>query len=169
MLFRSANVGVATKALYPDDPANVHHSYLNDRVKFRNLHAGPKEHHVFHLHAHQWQYDWNEKSSSYLDSQNIGPGGGFTYEIAHGGSGNRNKTVGDSIFHCHFYPHFAQGMWELWRNHDVFESGTPLAVSQAEDLSIGFHTTAFALQDGTPARHPKAGLEGISEIGRAHV
>jgi hypothetical protein len=111
---------------YPDDPANVHHSYLNDRVKFRNLHAGPKEHHIFHLHAHQWQYDWNEKTSSYLDSQNIGPGGGFTYEIAHGGSGNRNKTAGDSIFHCHFYPHFAQGMWELWRVHDTFELGTEL-------------------------------------------
>ena len=38
-------------------------------------------------------------------------------------SGNRNKTVGDAIFHCHFYPHFAQGMWGLWRVHDVLESG----------------------------------------------
>ena len=35
-------------------------------------------------------------------------------------------TVGDSIFHCHFYPHFAQGMWALWRVHDVFELGTQL-------------------------------------------
>ncbi len=26
----------------------------------------------------------------------------------------------------HFYPHFAQGMWELWRSHDVFEAGTQL-------------------------------------------
>jgi hypothetical protein len=34
--------------------------------------------------------------------------------------------VGDSIFHCHFYPHFAEGMWELWRSHDVFEAGTQL-------------------------------------------
>ena len=40
------------------------------------------------------------------------------------GSGNKNKTVGDAIFHCHFYPHFAQGMWSLWRVHDVFEGGT---------------------------------------------
>src|SRR5690606_32984082 len=39
---------------------------------------------------------------------------------------NRNKTVGDAIFHCHFYPHFAMGMWELWRNHDTFERGTVL-------------------------------------------
>src|SRR5262249_33064221 len=42
------------------------------------------------------------------------------------GSGNKNKTVGDAIFHCHFYPHFAQGMWSLWRVHDVFEGGTAL-------------------------------------------
>jgi hypothetical protein len=121
-----ANNIVATKAFYPDDPSNVHHSYINDHVKFRNLHAGPKEHHIFHLHAHQWVRTPDSDNSTYLDSQAIGPGAGFTYEITHNGSGNRNKTVGDSIFHCHFYPHFAQGMWELWRSHDVFESGTQL-------------------------------------------
>lgn len=111
---------------YPDDPSNVYHSYLNDRLVFRNLHAGPKEHHVFHLHAHQWLQTQYNPRSSYLDSQTIGPGGTYTYEIAYGGSGNRNRTVGDSIFHCHFYPHFAQGMWGLWRVHDVFEGGTVL-------------------------------------------
>lgn len=116
----------ATKAFYPDDPANVHHSYLGDHVKFRNIHAGPKEHHIFHLHAHQWLHTPDSDNSTYLDSQHIGPGSGFTYEIANNGSGNRNKTPGDSIFHCHFYPHFAQGMWGLWRTHDVFEPGTVL-------------------------------------------
>lgn len=112
-------------ALYPDDPSNVHHSYLNDPVRFRNLHAGPKETHVFHLHAHQWVMDVSQPGSSYLDSQTISPGAGFSYEIAFGGSGNRNLSPGDAIFHCHLYPHFAQGMWELWRVHDVFEDGTP--------------------------------------------
>ncbi|MDI1294080.1 MAG: hypothetical protein PSV18_15250 [Methylobacter sp.] len=121
------NPQFATKAYFPDDPSNVHHSYLNDRVKFRNLHAGPKEHHIFHLHAHQWLHSPDSDNSAYLDSQSIGPGGGYTYEIAHHGSGNRNRTVGDSIFHCHFYTHFAQGMWELWRVHDVLETGTVLA------------------------------------------
>ena len=116
----------ATKVLYPDDPSNVHHSYLNDRVKFRNLHAGPKEHHIFHLHTHQWTFTPNTDKSTYLDSQMVGPGSGYTYEIAFGGSGNRNKVVGDAIFHCHFYPHFAQGMWEFWRTHDTFERGTAL-------------------------------------------
>ena len=114
----------ATKVLFPDDPSNVHHSYLNDHVNMRVVHAGPKEHHIHHLHAHQWLNTPDSDNSSYLDSQAMGPGYSFTTEIAHGGSGNRNKTPGDSIFHCHFYPHFAQGMWELWRTHDVFEEGT---------------------------------------------
>ncbi|MBX3616533.1 hypothetical protein [Nitrosomonas sp.] len=110
-------------AMYPDDPSNVHHSYLGDPVKFRNIHAGPKETHVFHLHAHQWVQDASDPNSTYLDSQTISPGATFSYEIEFGGSGNRNYTPGDSIFHCHLYPHFAQGMWELWRVHDVFEDG----------------------------------------------
>ncbi|HET9554994.1 MAG TPA: hypothetical protein VFP50_18655 [Anaeromyxobacteraceae bacterium] len=135
----------ATKAFYPDDPSNVHHSYINDFVKFRNLHTG-KEHHIFHLHNHQWLFSPNDDNSNYLDAQGIGPGSGYTYEINFGGSGNRNKSAGDAIFHCHFYPHFAQGMWELWRHHDVFEPGTKLAVSGA-----GYHATPWALQDGQPA------------------
>jgi len=116
----------ATKAFFPDDPSNVYHSYMNDHVKFRILHAGGGPSHVHHLHAHQWLRSPNSDSSSYLDSQLIVPGSAFTLEITYNGSGNRNKTVGDSIFHCHFYPHFAQGMWALWRVHDVFEEGTTL-------------------------------------------
>ncbi|MEQ1559931.1 MAG: hypothetical protein ABL933_13465, partial [Methyloglobulus sp.] len=117
--------GEAVKALYPDDPSNVHHSYLGDPVRFRNIHAGPKETHVFHLHAHQWLQDKNDPNANYLDSQTISPGSSYTYDIQYGGGGNRNLTVGDAIFHCHLYPHFAAGMWELWRNHDVFEDGKP--------------------------------------------
>ncbi|HEX8722262.1 MAG TPA: hypothetical protein VF736_16730, partial [Pyrinomonadaceae bacterium] len=116
----------ATRAFYPQDPSNVYHSYLNDHTKMRVLHAGPKEHHIHHLHTHQWLKSADGDQSSYNDSQAIGPGSSFNLEIAYGGGGNRNLTVGDAIFHCHFYPHFAQGMWALWRVHDVFEEGTPL-------------------------------------------
>ncbi|HKI00570.1 MAG TPA: copper oxidase [Thermoanaerobaculia bacterium] len=116
----------ATKAFFPDDPSNVYHGYLNDHTRHRVLHAGSKEHHIHHLHAHQWQFTADGDKSNYLDSQAIGPAASFTAEIAHGGGGNRNLTPGDSIFHCHFYPHFAQGMWGLWRVHDVFERGTLL-------------------------------------------
>ncbi|HEV2802771.1 MAG TPA: hypothetical protein VGW12_20030 [Pyrinomonadaceae bacterium] len=116
----------ATKAFYPNDPSNVYHSYLGDHVKQRIVHAGPKEHHIHHLHAHQWLKSADGEGSSYNDSQALGPGSGHNLEITHSGSGNRNLTPGDSIFHCHFYPHFAQGMWGLWRVHDVFEEGTRL-------------------------------------------
>lgn len=140
-----ANGDPALLESFPDDPSNVHHSYLNDRIVFRNFHAGPKETHVFHLHAHQWYTGNDENRGAYLDSQTIGPQQGMSYNIYQGGmnvyrpktpyaekggfwetlgSGNRNRTPGDAIFHCHLYPHFAQGMWELWRTHDVLEDGS---------------------------------------------
>ena len=87
--------------------------------------------HVHHLHAHQWLHSPNSPAGDYLDSQLILPGSAYTLEIAYNGSGNRNQTVGDSIFHCHFYPHFAKGMWSLWRVHDVFEAGTELDAAAA--------------------------------------
>jgi hypothetical protein len=114
----------ATAALFPDDPSNVYHSYINDHVKFRILHGGRDVSHIHHQHAHQWLQSPNSDEGSYLDSQMISPGASYTLEMVYNGSGNRNKVVGDSIFHCHFYPHFAAGMWALWRTHDVFEAGT---------------------------------------------
>ena len=147
----------ANEVLYPDDTANVWHSYMHDNVKFRNLHAGPKEHHMFHLHNHQWLMNPNDDNSNYLDVQGMGPGSSYTYEINFGGSGNRNITAGDAIFHCHFYPHFAQGMWGMWRIHDVVETGTVLEVSDGQD---GFHTAPFALQSAKPAAGARAYPDG---------
>ncbi|NCF82865.1 MAG: hypothetical protein GWP74_14765, partial [Proteobacteria bacterium] len=129
-------------------------------------HAGPKEQHIFHLHNHQWLFNPNDDNSNYIDAQGIGPGSGYTYEINFGGSGNRNLSAGDAIFHCHFYPHFAQGMWEMWRIHDVMETGTELAVS-TDDMYHGddsdgdnIHDTAFALQSGRPALGARALPDG---------
>jgi len=122
-IVRNPISGIVERAAFDDDPSNVYHSYMNDAVRFRNLHIG-SETHVFHLHAHQWLFEPRNPNSTYLDSQSIAPGNSYTYEINYNGSGNRNKTVGDSIFHCHLYPHFAEGMWSLWRIHDVFEDGT---------------------------------------------
>src|SRR6185295_18944307 len=114
----------ATMAFFPDDPSNVYHSYINDHVKFSILHGGRDVSHVHHQHAHQWLQSPNSDEGSYLDSQMISPGASYTLEMTYNGSGNRNKVVGDSIFHCHFYPHFAAGMWAMWRTHDTFEEGT---------------------------------------------
>jgi hypothetical protein len=143
----------ANTTYYPHDPANVHHSYLGDFVKFRNVHVG-KEQHIFHLHNHQWLFNPNDDNSNYIDAQAIGPGSGYTYEIAFGGSGNRNRSAGDAVFHCHYYPHFAQGMWYLWRIHDTFEAGTRLAVSQSRRRS------PYDLRSGLPAKGARALPDG---------
>lgn len=116
----------ATIVYYPDDPSNVYHSYTREHVKFRINNVSIGQPHVHHQHAHQWLQSPNSDNSAYLDSQMIVPGSTYTLEMVYSGSGNRNQTVGDSIFHCHFYPHFAAGMWSLWRVHDVFEAGTLL-------------------------------------------
>src|SRR5215471_176323 len=140
----------ATKALYPDDPSNVYHSYLGDHVQFRILHAGTNITHVHHQHAHQWLHSPNSDDSDYRDSQMLSPGGSYTLDMAYFGSGNLNQTVGDSIFHCHFYPHFAQGMWSLWRVHDVFESGTRLDANGAPILDWNRALPDGEIATGTP-------------------
>ncbi|MBI3979136.1 MAG: chitobiase/beta-hexosaminidase C-terminal domain-containing protein [Chloroflexi bacterium] len=128
--------------------ANVTHAYTFDAIKIRFAHAGPKETHVFHLHAHQWLSDPFDVGSSgntpgqpgappsdpanvnarrpqatTIDSQTMGPGEAFTADLLFG-AGSKPGTVGDSIFHCHLYPHFAEGFWALLRVHDVREDGT---------------------------------------------
>lgn len=152
------SIGIkATMALYPAEPSNINHSYIGDAIKFRNVSLG-YEQHIFHLHGHQWLFNANDDNSDYMDAQGVGPGSGYTYEIANGGSGNRNRVAGDAIYHCHFYPHFAQGMWAMWRTHDVFEEGTRLEVSaQGED---GFHSEPFALRSGKPAADARALPDG---------
>src|SRR5688500_16485301 len=84
----------------------------------------------------------NSDQGAYLDSQMISPGASYTLEMTYNGSGNRNKVVGDSIFHCHFYPHFAAGMWAMWRTHDTFEEGTTV---DANGIPV---TGTRALPDG---------------------
>ncbi|MFL6168216.1 MAG: SdrD B-like domain-containing protein [Ornithinibacter sp.] len=114
--------------------SNVLHTYAGDATKIRFGLAGVKETHVFHLHAHQWLADPRgdamtgegpdaKPESTTIDSQSFGPGEAFSAELLYG-AGSRNGTFGDSIFHCHLYPHFAEGFWSLMRVHDVLLDGT---------------------------------------------
>ena len=159
----------ANFALFPDDPSNVHHSYTGDSVAFRNLHSGAGEQHIYHLHNHQWLFNANDDNSNYLDAQALGPGSGYSYWVNFGGSGNRNKTAGDAIFHCHFYPHFAQGMWEMWRVHDVMETGTTMAAQDwtvddnadtIPDRRASFVDNGLGIGNGTPAAGARALPDG---------
>lgn len=119
--------------------ANVQHAYRGDPTKIRFGHAGPKETHVFHLHAHQWLAEPKETgaagpmpshptqqaqpTSTTIDSQTMGPGDMFTAELLFG-AGGRPGTIGDALFHCHLYPHFFDGFWAVLRVHDVREDGS---------------------------------------------
>ncbi|MEJ5867095.1 SdrD B-like domain-containing protein [Pseudokineococcus sp. 5B2Z-1] len=113
--------------------SNVTHAYTGDPTKLRFGLAGVKETHVFHLHAHQWLADprsdartgdvaGERPESATIDSQSFGPGEAYTADLL-GGAGSVNGTFGDSIFHCHLYPHFAEGFWALLRVHDVLLDG----------------------------------------------
>jgi hypothetical protein len=148
----------ATRAFYPDDPSNVYHSYISDHTKFRILHAGVDLHHVHHQHAHQWFHSPDTPNGYYTDSQTFGPGSAFTLEMVYNGSGNVNQTVGDSIFHCHFYPHFAGGMWSLWRVHDVLETGTPMKDGKPVPLQRALPDGEIAAGTPIPALVPLPSL-----------
>ncbi|HEV2722841.1 MAG TPA: hypothetical protein VG323_22645, partial [Thermoanaerobaculia bacterium] len=86
---------------------------------------------------------------------------------------------GDSIFHCHFYPHFAAGMWALWRVHDVFEDGTrlekysagPENISAAVPVKFSRAQPDGELTTGTPipALVPIPGLPMAPLPGYAYV
>ncbi|HEX9984409.1 MAG TPA: hypothetical protein VGF69_14170 [Thermoanaerobaculia bacterium] len=155
----------ATKAFFPDDPSNVYHSYLSDHVKFQILHAGTNITHVHHLHAQQWLHSPKNNDGHYRDSQLISPGAAYTLDHVFNGSGNLNKTIGDSIFHCHFYPHFAQGMWSFWRVHDTFEEGTRMNADQS--VQTGWNR---ALPDGEiAAGTPTPGLVPLPTIPMAPI
>ena len=147
---------IATTALFPADPSTVHHGYLNEHVKLRNIHNGPFEHHIFHLHAHQWVFAPQSDTANYQDMQQVGPGSGYTFDIVNGGAGNRHKTPGDAIYHCHFYPHFAMGMWNLFRNHEVFEEGTVVEGEVAR--------ATWSLRAGLPVVGARALVDGEVKI-----
>ncbi len=115
--------------LFGDPAIPVQRSYRGDPTRIRLLHAGVKETHVYHLHVHQWRAvaqdtappsTWRAdepRGSQLLDSITIGPQTATTIDPLYG-AGSRQRTMGDSIWHCHLYPHFHHGMWGLWRSFD---------------------------------------------------
>ena len=106
------------------DPATpVLRAYVGDPAKIRLIHGGVKETHVFHLHNHQWRLEPNDPKSTIIDSISFSPQQCMTIEPLFG-AGSLNHCIGDVIWHCHLYPHFAEGMWGLWRILDRLEDGT---------------------------------------------
>ncbi|MCK7502309.1 MAG: hypothetical protein MZW92_79900 [Comamonadaceae bacterium] len=144
------------------DPANIHHSYTGDFVKFRNTHNG-NEQHVFHLHNHQWLFNPNDDNSNYLDAQGIGPGIGLHLRDRQRRLGQPQQdapaTRSSTATSTRTSP---RACGTMWRNHDVFETGTASGV--ADDVAGKPdvpHARRFALQRAArrppaPARCPTA-------------
>jgi len=108
------------------DPATpVLQGYKGDPAKIRIVMAGSKETHIFHLHEHRWRNEPKDPKSTRIDSQSWSPGQSFSLDLE-GGVGSQTGSAGDSIFHCHLYPHFVAGFWGLLRSHDVLEDGSRL-------------------------------------------
>ena len=109
--------------VYGDPAPPLPKAYVGDPAKFRLIHGGIKETHVFHLHNHQWRLEPDDPNSTIIDSISISPQECYTLDILYG-AGSLNRTIGDVIFHCHLYPHFMEGMWTLWRIFDRLQDGS---------------------------------------------
>ena len=97
--------------------------YKGDPVRYHVVHPGAKETHPFHQHTHRWFADPGNTKSPLNDVQAFGPGESRQFRLE-GGAGGLQGTIGDSIFHCHLYPHFAAGFWGYLRIFDRLRDGT---------------------------------------------
>ncbi|HEX8629383.1 MAG TPA: multicopper oxidase domain-containing protein, partial [Catenuloplanes sp.] len=131
-------------------------AYVGDAVQFHVVHPGAKETHPWHQHTQRWFKDPNNPDSPRNDVQSIGPGEGYRMELE-GGAGGIQRTAGDSIFHCHLYPHFAQGMWGHLRIFDRlrdgsqrYADGTPIQPLRELSGRTGQTAAPTATQPGFP-------------------
>lgn len=113
------------------DPAvAMPRAYWGDPIVIYAANADSHDTHTFHQHAHRWFLDPNQadisklpipendiQKSTRLDVQGVGAM--EVYKLVYEqGAGSVTGTAGDSIFHCHFYPHFAGGIWSAVRVFD---------------------------------------------------
>ncbi|MDY4575007.1 MAG: hypothetical protein SPD90_08105 [Intestinibacter sp.] len=116
---------------YGDPATFIPRAYVGDPSRFRLIHGGVKETHVFHLHTHQWKLEPDDPDSTIIDSISIAPQETYDIDILHG-AGSLAGSIGDHIWHCHLYPHFHEGMWSLWRVFDRLETGKDTVVENGE-------------------------------------
>ena len=126
--------------LFGEPVTPVLRAYAGDPCRVRLVHPGVKETHVWHLHVHQWRAIPQDvappsvhgclpdgtpvpKGSQLLDAISIGPQTAVTIDPLYG-SGSRQRSFGDIIWHCHLYPHFHHGMWGMWRSFDRLVDGS---------------------------------------------
>lgn len=133
-------------------------AYVGDPLRFRLIHPGEKEHHSFHQHQHRWFHEPEDPDSTRLDVQLTGPGQTFQLRYEKG-AGAAPGAPGDAIFHCHLYPHFAQGFWGSLRTFDklrnaefnqTYPDGTPIETLQELPDRQGLTVAPTQTQPGFP-------------------
>ncbi|MBP3952264.1 multicopper oxidase domain-containing protein [Bacillus suaedae] len=109
--------------VYGDPATPILKGYVGDPARIRLVHAGMKETHVFHYHVHQWFSDHQNIESNIIDSQSVSPQTHYTIEPLYG-LGSLQGSFGDTIIHCHLYPHFMVGMWGMNRIFNTLQDGS---------------------------------------------
>jgi FtsP/CotA-like multicopper oxidase with cupredoxin domain len=131
------------------DPATpILKAYIGDPVRIRLLHAGVLETHVFHLHLYEWHAVPADHSSPRIDAISISPQTGHTIEPVWG-AGDRQQAAGDTIWHCHLYPHFHEGMWGIFRTFETRQDGTDGAALKSSYAAYAGRKIG-RYPDGTP-------------------
>ncbi|HKG50945.1 MAG TPA: hypothetical protein VKB14_10930 [Actinomycetales bacterium] len=153
-LTRTSNGEVVT-----DSDNVIPKAYRSDKIRFHVIHPGAKETHPWHQHTQRWFADPDNPQASRTprkDVQSVSPGEAFPLEIE-GGAGGTQRTIGDSIFHCHLYPHFAGGFWGHLRIFDrlrdgsqSYPDGTPLERLQELPNRVGATPAPDELHPGFP-------------------
>ena len=76
---------------YGDPAPFIPKAYVGDPTKFRLVHGGVKETHVFHLHNHQWRLDPDDPKSTIIDSISISPQECYTLDILYGAGSQQDN------------------------------------------------------------------------------
>ena len=127
-------------------------AYKGDPVTYHVLHPGGEYTHPFHQHTQRWHAEPGNAASPLLDVKALGPGESRSIVIE-GGAGGLQGTVGDSIFHCHIYPHFADGFWGHLRIFDRLRDGSQRYPDGTEIQALK-ELPDRAPQAATDATHP---------------
>ena len=85
-------------------------AYKGDPIRYHVIHPGAKEATLAPAHEALVRRPGQQEVPAQRRAADR-PGRVARVLDIEGGAGCVQETIGDSIFHCHLYPHFAQGFW----------------------------------------------------------
>ena len=145
----------------PGGGDSVYATYVGDPVKIVAVGANLEESHVHHIHGHRWKEIPGQSGSDTIDAQTLMAGS--THEtyltVGHGdgtieptmsfaeafeiGAGSEHGSVGDYLFHCHLFPHYAEGMNSFMRVFDKEQDHLQPLPNNDPKIPAGSDTPGF--------------------------